>query len=458
MKKIEIKYLFFVPLIYLSFLLFHKFLFVNIMTLDIGNKGGQGAAGLPLLLLSIIIAILIICYFFRCIRMDVYKKSFLYLFVYFCYFALRILIDTQNTQTLKTYTIATTGGIILYYGLGVLFGLLIFLLHNIQFDFRISIKYRAVLFFVYLMINLFSIMGCFSSVSSIVRVDILGLEGGANYQRIGNFLIMNTVLLSLLYFNNFIYLMHIRFLFKKLYLIFIFFAYFVYSVLIIVFSQLVGSNNGFVTCCGVLFLSVSLHIFIFILQKTKFVLLYRIKLRSFFRGGAFSKFLKSILISLLFLLFSIVAVVLKLGIDISKMRIFGYGESSTGLGSLTSRFELLSNFYTHFSVSPFWGCVNADVITTGDGTYVHSFILSMLTHMGILGFGVFVVFFIQAMFEYFYKDFNLYDAYKAVYEIFLLLGVGTIAIIAVFFTWVPIWFLFGLLFKPLKIVKLPLRW
>jgi len=452
MKKAEIKYLFFIPLIYLSFLLFHKFVFINITTLDIGDKGGQGAAGLPLLALSILIAVFIICYFFCFIRIYIYKKSFLYLVIFFCYFVLRILIDTQNSQTLKGYTIATTGGIILYYGLGVLFGRLIFLLHNIQFNFRISIKYRSVLFFVYLIINLFSVLKVFSSISGIVRSDIFSLEGGTSYQRIGNFLIMNTVLLSILYFNNFVYLMRIKFLFKKIYLLLCFFAYIVYSMLIIVFTQLVGSNNGFVACGGVLFLGISLHIFIFISRKTKFIL-YKIKLRNFFKGIVFSKFLKSVLISFLTCFFAVVIVVLKLRIDVSKMRIFGYGKNTAGLGSLTSRFELLNNFYIHFLVSPFWGCMSADKLTTGSGSYVHSFILSMMTHMGILGTSLFIVFFIQVIFEYFHKDFDVYDKYKAVYEIFLFLGILSIAVVGVFFIWIPIWFLFGFLFSPVKIKR-----
>ena len=86
MKKAEIKYLFFIPLIYLSFILFHKFAFINIITLDIGGKGGHGAAGLPLLALSILIAVFIICYFFPFIRIYIYKKSFLscYIFLLFC--------------------------------------------------------------------------------------------------------------------------------------------------------------------------------------------------------------------------------------------------------------------------------------------------------------------------------------------------------------------------------------
>ncbi|MEL3901253.1 MAG: hypothetical protein P1P60_00240 [Treponema phagedenis] len=453
MKKTEIKYLFFIPLIYLSFFLFHKFIFVNIMTLDIMNKGGKGAVGLFLLALSILLAVFVICSFFRFARITIYKKSFLYLIVFFFYFILRILIDTQNSQTLKGYTIATTGGIILFYGLGVLFGLLIFLLHNTRLNYKAVLKWRAVFFLFYLTINLFSIMETFLGVSSIVRQDIFGLEDGANYQRIANFLIINTILLSILYFSNFIYLVNMKFLFKKSYLLLCFFAYFVYSILIIIFTQLVGSNNGFVTCSGILVLGFSLHIFIFISQKRKFILLHGMKFRNLFRGVVFLKFLESVLISVLSFFCVVVIVVLRFGIDISKIRILGYGDTSKGLGSLTSRFELLNNFYIHFSVSPFWGCMSADTLTTGFGSYVHSFIFSMITHMGLLGTGVFIAFFIQVILEYFHKNFDIYDKYKTIYEIFLLLGILSIAVVGVFFTWIPIWFLFGIIFKPVKVIK-----
>ena len=99
--------------------------------------------------------------------------------------------------------------------------------------------------------------------------------------------------------------------------------------------------------------------------------------------------------------------------------------------------------------------MQADALTTGDGSYVHSFFLSMLTHTGILGTFIFMLFIISAVREYFYANrIILYDSGIAVYGILLFLGILAIAVVGAFITWIPIWFLIGFLFKPVKIIKI----
>ena len=69
-------------------------------------------------------------------------------------------------------------------------------------------------------------------------------------------------------------------------------------------------------------------------------------------------------------------------------RLSGYGEGFSN-SSILSRIELFKNLLIHLDFAPFWGNMNVDDITTGPGSYIHSIPFYLLTHTGIIGFGLF---------------------------------------------------------------------
>ena len=59
---------------------------------------------------------------------------------------------------------------------------------------------------------------------------------------------------------------------------------------------------------------------------------------------------------------------------------------------MDSRVELLTNFIIHFSNSPLFGNIIVDRLTTGEGTYIHSFMGTIFTHLGLLGASIFIIY------------------------------------------------------------------
>ena len=117
---------------------------------------------------------------------------------------------------------------------------------------------------------------------------------------------------------------------------------------------------------------------------------------------------------------------------------------------------LRENFSPQLSVNPIMGNMDADNIISGKGTYVHSFILSMMTHIGIVGLILFFLYFFSAVFEY-YKSLHYSKNYKSFYlKLFVFLitiFIFLMANIASFFSWNPIWFVLGFSFPAIYYQK-----
>lgn len=452
MRVKELKSIMLIAAIYLVFLLFSVFIFANIIYID--NVDGTGAVGLLFLALLVIFSFFIVLIHPEYIKINFIKKSFIILLCYFCYFIFRIVFDIYDFKKLKAYTVGTTGGIILFYGLGVLMGLLVFLIYNVPLGFKVVNKWKSCFFAVYLVCNIYLLIRSFLTMAPRIRMDIFSVAGGINYQRPGDFLIINSMMVFLLYIHNYIYLFKRSSVLKFFLLLLCFCIFMLYILAVMLFAQLLGSNNAFICCFGILFLTVIFHIFFFLFGKTKILNTHKISFKRIFIGEIGKRVRLSIFISLFIFLLLGGMFLFKSNIDLSKLRIFNYGEGGK-LANFDTRLVLLGNFYTQFYISPFFGNMQADALTTGDGSYVHSFFLSMLTHTGILGTFIFMLFIISAVREYFYANrIILYDSGIAVYGILLFLGILAIAVVGVFITWIPIWFLIGFLFKPVKIIKI----
>lgn len=127
------------------------------------------------------------------------KKSFFILVLFFSYYIVNILIN--KTDDLKSFTIATTGGIILFYLMGAIISV------NFQFIKHQVTSSRSFLksfniFYMALSIVFFSLFfDTFFEMLGKMRKDLFLIEGlDGFYQRSGNFLIISFFIYSIFTF------------------------------------------------------------------------------------------------------------------------------------------------------------------------------------------------------------------------------------------------------------------
>ncbi|MBO8234237.1 hypothetical protein HA151_06875 [Prochlorococcus marinus XMU1419] len=110
---------------------------------------------------------------------------------------------------------------------------------------------------------------------------------------------------------------------------------------------------------------------------------------------------------------------------------------------ITSRLLILTTFFRQFSINPFVGDWQAEIISGyGEGYYIHSILLSSLTHLGIVGFGLVFTIIIRT-----FKNFKNLEISKMSQENFLFLNFLLVTILGTFFqflTFMPFWFLMGI--------------
>lgn len=418
------------------------YLFTNIMFI------GEGSLSLELLAFSVIIgAVLIILEMFS--RQKIYiKKSFLFLVMFFTCYISNIILNRPND--LKAMAIATTGGIILFYILGSLLSINFL---YIKEKVLISNKLLNVFNFFYLIFSIIFIillLNTFTTHLATVRSDLFLVAGNADYQRPGSFLSISFYIYSFIFafflFTN-------KYAKKNKTLILILFVFYCVAAIVgMALSQLFGSNNALVNIGGCLFATVIF--FISIRSKTieKRVSNTKLNIKKIVFGKLGKKLFSFVLVAFFIFLVVFIVAVNMLDVDLNKLRIIGFGKSE--VTSLASRLALLDNFFVHFGFNPIFGNMSVDKLTTGEGSYVHSFVLSLLTHLGIIGFILFFTYLFIAIKEVFNNKNNFYvNNLLLLYKLVVFAGIFAIATVSVFITWVPLWFLLGFFFPPITLRK-----
>ena len=221
-------------------------------------------------------------------------------------------------------------------------------------------------------------------------------------------------------------------------------------------SQMFGSNNALISIGGLFFATFFYQIF---LSSNKIKLYFAnsvLHVKSILFGIIAKRTISiTILLVLIFFVTGLFSVYY-FNIDLSRYRIFAFGHSDEN--ALSSRWQMLENYPEQLDYSPILGNMAVDRLTTGSGTYAHSFILSLLSHLGLIGFVIFFSYLYLAFKEKmnFTQEYtsNRYVQNSMTYYSFLVfLGIFLIASIGVFITWIPLWFLLGLLFTPIKLQK-----
>jgi hypothetical protein len=145
-----------------------------------------------------------------------------------------------------------------------------------------------------------------------------------------------------------------------------------------------------------------------------------------------------------------------LGLDIERTRIFNFGAGGQN-SSLEARAEYFQwYFMLHWNYSPIFGNMYVDGLTSGHGTYVHSFPAYLLTHTGIVGFTVFCLYAFFATKELLYRP-CIYEVGVQTAIISNSLRNYSLALIIIFFLiasagthigWTVLWFVMGFAFSP----------
>lgn len=357
--------------------------------------------------------------------------------IFILYACFRWVIAGADYLDIKAMTFGTTGGM-LY---GLLMGTLFVCLVNSACEIR-AYKLGGWVLSVYflLIINLIVMVAIALNVSSYVRNDILLIEESrGDYQRSGNYLAMYVI--SVFYIVN-----SMR---RNRHGLLVDFLMLTVAFLVVYVCQILGSNAG--AAVGLLIITLVIA-FIPLMSRLGEKLMRHSGSRI---NLIFTPFLPLVTITgvaclLFFLFFGEFLVDEVLGYDSAKLRMFAYGGGISE--TFSSRFELLSsNLSLHFNYAPFWGEPFVDRITTGEGTYIHS-LIAIWTHLGFVGGWIFLLLFLQAsksalILKRIRQSSILHGDHVAsilYLNLFLFLGIIFLAMATAFFTWLPLWFVIGM--------------
>lgn len=372
-------------------------------------------------------------------------KSAAPLLAFIVYFLIKLSVDAVDPDDIVSYTLSTSGGVIFSYLLGVIGAICM------QGILELSPKH--------LLTRLFVNLGLFSFVCLFVVLLGVGYQDTASnlqsahllvsdtsgYQRSGNFLSMLFLLESLAVVGMvFINKRHGR-LESRILTLSAIVAYVVTVPLIMYEGQLLGSNSVVLFVIATCVPSVA---FVFFglrgrdeegkrmtLFKVAVIGIAAICALTLLAWGAVSYF----------------------DIDVTNLRLFNFGEGGAAPTSVSTRLAILqSDYLRQLNYSPIFGNMAVDTLTTGTGSYAHSLPLSLLTHLGITGFSLFVLFLWLRI-----RELRRGDSWCGVtvgsmarqknlqlFILLILLAVILVASLTTFFVWMPLWFALGLLVPP----------
>ncbi|TMP49544.1 MULTISPECIES: hypothetical protein [unclassified Pseudoalteromonas] len=429
-----------------SFLLFLQVgMLLVYFSINVKTVGEMGS-GLVLVGIYFLISIGVFTYLLRSNRLYVKFDVFI-LFLLIAWLIFRITVDKQDTSYLKDQIIGTAGGVLFFLTLG--WTMSISLSELLKFVERNPKLVRRILLILITMMGFFYI-DIFLSLKMRLRDDVFLLSdvNGA-YQRPGNFsTIIFIILTSLVFTYNSVCYFYNASAFKRLLVNSI---YITIAIIAMLNAQMMGSNNSFLMVGGIAFISLVMQGVIYS-SKSKVIYGAGSNIRSLLFNRYFMK--KTLFMCIFtFLILSVLSIILISfsDFDFSKTRFSGYGSGNND--SILSRLDIIkNNFLVQFSDSPLFGNYNVDVETTGNGTYPHSALLFSLTHTGVIGFSLAVIFFYRSFRGILIADKKLYSDRISIIEkpisilyFCIIIYVFLIANLATVLLWAVLWFSIGFL-------------
>ncbi len=387
------------------------------------------------------------------------KVLFLTLF-FFLFFSIKILIDLKNSSEFSSFTFGTTKGVITAYFIGVSMAL------NLQYlmrSFHSSKFYGNLVVLAVLLLFLFYSYELSNTIKVFLadlREDIFLIsDGKGKYQRPGILLIMSYTYLSVL-FLIINYLCNPKFNYLRIsVLIIINILYLLITIAIIVLSQIIGSNSAVLFVLVLFFPTFIFNLIGFLKQKKLSTIEEKTQKKKFLFGIKWSPIVKKSFFALSLFSFIVAFAIQQSNFDITKTRLLGFGKGENN--SVNSRVKIIQeNFITHLTYNPIFGDFEVDRKTTGKGTYVHSFIVTIQTHLGLFGLLMIllILYFLWNNLRYsnnylgcnYINDFYLKRIFR-IYLLILLTVFFLFSSLTTFLTWMPIWMVFALISTPILI-------
>lgn len=424
------------------------------------NVLSKSSSGLLVLALFILLSTSVIVY--DALKKTVFiKKSLLFLFLFMIYFLFKLILETEDMGLIKTLFISTTGGTIFFYILGLLLSLHLYYIKTNYLKLQNSLTGYNSLTFLFLFVVFIMLINSFFILYANIRTDIFLIDNiDGMYQRTGSFLTMLCLITSIFYIYSMVLNRKDKTFTNSLLSIGTLLLYFSILVISTVLSQLIGSNNAFICILGLLFAVITFKIFFLMNYKQIQLSNEYIYFNSIIYGKVVLKILFSIFTALFILLIMLGVFVYVMDIDLSVLRIFGFGKED--VGSADSRIMAWKNFPTQFNYSPIFGHFKvgeftSDIAPSTHFQHVHSFVGTILTHLGLVGFLLFSLFVFSSFKEINVapenKDLFFINSMLKIYIFLVFIGFFTVATYATFFSWIPLWFLLGLFFPSIVIKK-----
>lgn len=415
------------------FYLMHVILIIFYFYRNIISVGELGS-GLPIL--ATFIALSFFSLILYCINNKIVVAFHFFVFLIFLFWLIfRVAIDLNSFYQLKQITIATTGGIFLFFLIGS------FLRNSLD---KISMDNKIIQLIIFsILIIVWSIFSSYNL--RLERTDIFYISGvDGHYQRPGNFMIILFVISSfsfLAFASNFSKYRKMKYLFHLI-------IYTLVAGILLISSQMIGSNAATANVLALYMLTFVISILAFSKKIRRSYL--DGKLQSFFSKIVWSELIKFSAIPLV-VLFIIITIALKTtGFDVTKTRAFGFGTGHNS--SLSSRIEILKeNAVEQISYSPFFGNVNVAYLTTGNsGRTLHNFLPNLWAELGLIGLAAVLILFYMVIkkliFHKKYSQLNMIgyqNAIMNIWLIFVFLWIFIYANIATGKSWPVIWFFIG---------------
>lgn len=429
-------------LVMLLFILQSSMLLIY-LNANIVNVGEFGAA------LSLLAGYII---FSALLFLVLWLKQTLYFRVHFFIFLLlmawvsiRVAIDLGDIQYLKKITIATTGGMFLFYFGGALLRVGNQRSVDCVHTFYVH-KILLLLFFLLMIWMLYNF-------SQRIRPDLFYLNDiNGTYQRSGNFLSISFIVISSFYLN-----LVLKLIVQGASALSGFFWLNIYTfstLMALIGSQLFGSNSATAVILGVYLITLVMAL---IISRKKIWL-------SYLKSKLALPWSKRLLLHLTFkaivglgLFIGILALIISVtGFDITSLRLLGFGTGTNT--SLFSRIDILiKTGANQIGYAPFLGNMNVAYLTTGNaGRTLHSFFPYVMANLGLVGLFIVLALFTSVLVQLFcecklHNNFGLYDFQLnmiALYSIFILLYIIFFANLATGISWAVLWFTLGFVSKP----------
>lgn len=417
------------------------FLYLTLNIITVGSPGGA----LEWLVLFLSFSFFTFLLKIKFSKYQIYIKfMFFPIILFLIWFYIRIAADTGDIEMLKQFSIATTGGTFLFLALGNLTALVYKIL-----DIHSSNKsFKRILIFIIFLSGILLMMILLNFIPRIHNKYFVLRNLHGFYQRAGNFHSLFFILQSYA-FVKLSYLIHKKKFIEKAFYSCIYIANGVTSIII---AQLMGSNNATVIVIGVLLLSIfCVHLY----SRIGSVDISSFPLSKNLLSAGVKLIVKVLFISgILLLTFLMVD-----DFDLDKLRFFGYGGE---MSSIKSRVDIIKeSFLIQANYAPFLGNMNTSFYTVGSmGSYPHSFILYVQTHLGLLGTllssAIFIsIFYVQIKkINSSLKEYNTKEFFERLYMFLLLVFVFTIANLATSVSWIVLWFTVGFAYIPISINKI----